>query len=323
MTNPITVSLVIPIFNESLTIPDLITTIKAQTFQPKEIILVDGGSTDNTVTLLRELTTGNTNFRIIEAGRSMPGKGRNIGAGLATSEWIAFTDAGITLHPQWLNSLVEKATENPGAAIIYGNFSPQINNLFDKCATIAYVPALKPGAIRTKAIVSYLIKNEVWRMTGGFPDWRAAEDLIFMEKAEELGYPAAFASEAMVYWQLRQGMSATYKKFELYSKYNVWAGRQAYWHYGIAKQYAVMLLFIVLAILHTWYWLLWLPLLLAARTAKRILSHRYEFGIKPLFNPVIFFMVMWITVVIDVATFSGWIKALWNKEGHRNFSLEH
>ena len=307
------IALVIPVFNESQTIAELIATLKVQSALPDEIIFVDGSSTDNTVQLLKSMIGSDSRFRIIEAGRAMPGKGRNIGTEKTRFDWIAYTDAGITLDKDWLHYLVKKRKEDPDADIIYGNFSPQINSLFEKCATIAYVPALQPNKIRTKSIASCLLKKEVWKKAGGFPDWRAAEDLIFMEKAEEQAAAVATAPDAMVYWQLRPGLASTYKKFDLYSKYNVWAGRQAFWHYGIAKQYAVMLITILLAIFHSWYWLLLLPVWMVARVTKRIFSHRFEFGLKPLFNPFIFSMVAIITLTIDAATFSGWIKALLQK----------
>ncbi|MES1198082.1 MAG: glycosyltransferase [Chitinophagaceae bacterium] len=303
------VSLIIPIFNESQTIAGLINTIKEQSLQPEEIILVDGGSTDNTIQIAKKLTTGFSSFKIIEVGRAMPGKGRNIGAEYSNKEWIAFTDAGIKLDKYWMENLLKKTKEIPGADIIYGNFSPQINKFFDKCAAISYVTPLQPGKIRTKSIASCLMKKEVWEKTGGFPNWRAAEDLIFIEKAEKSNYKSIEAPEAMVYWELHSDLKSTYQKFELYSIYNVWAEKQANWHYGVARQYGVMLIFLLLGLFHSWYWLLLLPTWIVTRIAKRIWSHRYEFGIKLLFNPAIFFMVMIITLVIDAATFTGWIKA--------------
>lgn len=307
------VSLVIPVFNEAQSLHLLIDTINRQSVPPQEIILVDGGSIDNTVPLARELTKTDARFKIIEAGRAMPGRGRNIGAARASNDWIAFTDAGIKLDIHWLKNLVKAARENPGAAIIYGNYCPELNHFFEKCATIAYVAPAIPGNIRGKFIASCLLKKEVWEKAGGFPDWRAAEDLIFMEKAAALGYKEAFAPDAMVYWQLRQGLGSTFKRFDLYSKYNVWAGRQQFWHYGVARQYAVIFVFIALGIFHHWLWFLLLPLWLVTRSAKRILLHRSSFGIKSLFNPAVFLMVMLITLVIDAATFSGWLKAIFSK----------
>src|SRR5260221_10536602 len=310
------VSCIVPVYNESKTVLALVDSLKRQMLPPAEVIIVDGGSTDNTVQILRQQVKNDSRFRIIEAGRAMPGKGRNIGAEQAVNKWIAFTDAGIVLDEYWLQHLVRKVQDNPGIDIVYGNFSPQIKTLFDKCATISYVPPLREGAIRTKSIVSCLLKKEVWKKSGGFPDWRATEDLVFMEKAEKLNYKVAFAPDAMLYWQLRPDLGSTYKKFKLYSKYNLWAGRQAFWHYGIARQYAIMLIALMLAIFYSWYWLLLLPGWIFARIAKRIIAHRHEFGIKTLFNPVVFFMVMIITLIIDAATFSGWVKAILQKKDH-------
>lgn len=314
MSKHIDVSLVIPVFNESETIDRLITTIKAQTFQPLEIILVDGGSSDNTVQRIKDLTKEFPSFHVIEAGRAMPGKGRNIGSEKAGSEWIAYTDAGIQLKSDWLEKLVATAAAYPEADIVYGNYAPVINNLFEKCATIAYVPPQLPEGVREKFIASCMLKKEVWKKSGGFPDGRAAEDLVFMEHAEALSRQTVYAPDAMLYWQLRPGLVSTYKRFDLYSKYNVWAGRQAYWHYGIAKQYAVMLIVMLLSVFHSAYWLLLIPVWLLARVLKRIVSHKFEFGLKALFNPLVFFLVLIITLTIDAATFAGWAKAIVEKK---------
>ncbi|MBK7706932.1 MAG: hypothetical protein IPJ30_14505 [Acidobacteria bacterium] len=101
----------------------------------------------------------------------------------------------------------------------------------------------------------------------------------------------------------------TFSKFVLYSKHNVWAGRHWDWHYGILRQYALLLPFLLLAMFHSPWWLVALPLWLAARTAKRILAHRFEYGIGTLFNPLIVGGVMLLIVTIDMATFAGWIQA--------------
>ena len=307
------VSLVIPVLNESETISSLIETIKAQTLRPSEVIFVDADSTDNTVEVIEKLSGGQ--FTIIKAGkRVMPGQGRNIGVASARYEWIAFTDAGILLDKNWLMNLVRKAAEVNDASIIYGDYAPVINSFFDKCCAITFVPGAKPGHIRGTSIASCLLKKEVWEKAGGFPSWRAAEDLMFMEKVGKLGFKTAYAPEAKIYWKLRPNLASAYKKFEVYSKYNVLAGRQRYWHYGVARQYAVVLAVILLGIFHHYYWLFLLPLWIIARVVKRTYAHRYEFRVKEIFNPFTFFGVMLITFVMDAGTFSGWIKALFARD---------
>jgi glycosyltransferase involved in cell wall biosynthesis len=315
-------TLVIPVFNEVATIETLIETIRSQSHMADLTIFVDGGSTDGTIDYLKNVVSRNGRFKLIEAGRAMPGKARNIGVANAKTQWIAFTDAGIQLHKNWLKEIVAAADNNKEASIVYGNYHPVTNRFFEKCAAISYVAPLQQNTIRGKFIASSLFKKEVWESAGGFPDWRAAEDLIFMEQAEAKGYTAAFAPDAIVYWTLRPTLAATYKRFDLYSKYNVWAGRQAYWHYGVAKQYAIVLSFILLGFLHHWLWFLAVPLWLLARTAKRILIHRNEFGLRPLFSPPFFLLIMLLTVVIDAATFTGWIKAISNKSALQQPSTE-
>lgn len=309
------ISLVIPVYNEEESIEGLIENIEHQTLQPNEIIFVDGGSTDKTIDIIERTVRENSKFKLIKTLRASPGKGRNIGVENALYDWIVFTDAGITLDKNWIENLVKVRDNSPTADIVYGNYSPVANTFFEKCAAISYVPASQKNQIRGKAIVSCLLKRSVWESVGGFPDLRAAEDLIFMEDAEKKGAKPFFAFDANVYWHLRPNIASTFRKFVLYSKYNVWAGRQWDWHYGILKQYLLMLLFIVLSIIHSPLWLVAVFLWLIARTAKRILPHRFEFGWMPLINPVYFLSIMSLIIIIDAATFVGWIQALSNKEG--------
>lgn len=306
------ISLIVPVFNESKSINELIETITLQTVQPDEVIIVDGGSTDDTASKIATLTSHDPRFKLITAGRAMPGRGRNIGIAEAGFDWLAFTDAGIKLDKDWLEKLIE-ARNNTGADIIYGNFDPITENLFEKCAAISYVPGKPVKGIRGKTIVSCLIRKEICEKIGGFPDLRATEDLIFIENAEKSGSKIGYAPEAFAKWKLRPNLISTYRKFQLYSMYNVWAGRQAYWHYGLARQYAMVILVLLLAIFHHPLWLLLIPAWMIARAAKRIFLHRFQFGWQTLFNPIVYLGVILITLTIDFASFAGWIMAIAKK----------
>jgi len=189
-STPIPISLVVPLRNEEESLGRLVASVRRQTRPPDEVVLVDGGSTDRTVALAHELAAGDPRFRIVEAGAATPGRGRNVGAEAARNPWIAFTDAGITLDPDWLARLAAVAEDDPAADIVYGNFEPDTNTFFEHCAALTYVPprASREGAsMRGPSIASALVRREVWRRAGGFPDLRAAEDLIFMERVEALG----------------------------------------------------------------------------------------------------------------------------------------
>jgi glycosyltransferase involved in cell wall biosynthesis len=307
------VSLVIPVRDESGTIGELLTSIRAQTQSPDEIIFVDGGSTDATVGCLRAAAAEDARIRFIETQGATPGRGRNLGISAATNDWIALTDAGIRLEPTWLERLVAAVDCDPTVAVVFGNYEPMTDTFFESCAATAYVEPSHPtpmGLMRGPFIASCLLKRDVWRMAGGFPDVRASEDLIFIERVQSQGAVIAWAPTAMVWWRLRPTLYETFRRFVSYSKHNVWAGRQRYWHYGIARQYVGAVAILALAALQSRWWLAALVVAIMLRIGKTIWRHRQGRRLLWLFNPARFVLVGVILATIDLATFIGWALAL-------------
>lgn len=315
------VSLVIPVKDEALTIDELIESLSSQTYPPDEILFIDGSSKDETVKILHQANLKDGRIRVIEAGEATPGRGRNIGIAAAKHDWIALTDAGIRLEPVWLEKLMEAAGCDPDVVFVYGNYEALIETYFERCAALCYLPPKRQtpgGMMRWPFIASSLIRREVWESVGGFPDLRAAEDLIFMKRIEERGFKIGWAPEATVWWKLRPTLGATFRKFALYSKHNVLAGWQRYWHYGVAKQYLVAFILVCLTLIHSSWWLAVLWIGFAARVAKSIWTRREDRSWLQLINPLQFICVGGILLTIDAATFFGWGQALWVKLRRRN-----
>ena len=310
---PPSVSLVIPVRDEEATLDRLLASIDAQTHPADEVVFVDGGSTDNTIALLRKATLTRTAIRVIEAGPASPGKGRNIGISAASNEWVALTDAGIRLEPRWLEELVKVVRQDPDVDMVYGHYEPVVDSFFERNAALVYVPPTQPkngGMMRGPFIASSLLRRSVWQAVGGFPDLRAAEDLIFMERIERQGFKIGWAPDACVWWQLRPTLLTTFQRFVLYSRHNVLAGRQRYWHYGIARQYVVALLVVLLALVtRAWWLLLAIPIGLLLRVFRSIWRQRELLTIGAVLNPFRWAQVLIITLAIDLATFVGWIQA--------------
>lgn len=106
------VSVVIPAYNSAQTIRSTLDSVLAQTISPDEIIVVDDGSTDNTVETVTRYTRHLTREIVLlrmekNAG---PAATRNRGIKEAKGEWIAFLDG----DDEWLPEKLElqmKATE--------------------------------------------------------------------------------------------------------------------------------------------------------------------------------------------------------------------
>jgi glycosyltransferase involved in cell wall biosynthesis len=310
------ISLVVPVRDEAASIRMLLDSLSAQTRQPEEMVFVDGGSRDDTVGLLRAARESDERIRIIEATEASPGRGRNLGIEAARHEWVALTDAGIRLEPTWLERLAEVARRDPSVAVVYGNYEPLTVSFFERCAALSYPPPKQErqgGRMRGPSTASMLLRRDAWQMVGGFPDLRAAEDLIFMERLSAGGFKEGWSPGATAWWQLQPGLWRTFRKFVTYSRHNVWAGRQWDWHYGVARKYILMMPFLLLALAHSPWWLV-VPLLITlARVAKSIWQRREGRGLLWLLNPAQFLGVAVILLTIDAATFIGWAQALWQK----------
>jgi glycosyltransferase involved in cell wall biosynthesis len=305
------VSVIVPARNEQATIRPLLDSLLNQTNKPAEIIVVDAGSDDHTAQIVHEYGQATVPVRLIRSTPVFPGTARNIGVAYVLSEYVAFTDAGITLDPVWLEQLTAALKRSETVDVVFGSYCPVTSTFFAKCAAIAYVPARsgeRLGNIRGPTIVSCLLRKSVFDAVGGFPPYRAAEDLMFIEKLMRGGnYRIAYAPGAVARWSLANGWSATYRRFAMYSYHNLIAGRGRYWHYGVGRLYALALPFLLLARFHNLLWLAVPAAGLGARTAVTIWRKRKErWG--GLFHPIRWITVASILLLLDAATFSG---AIW------------
>ncbi|MBN1593387.1 MAG: glycosyltransferase family 2 protein, partial [Candidatus Coatesbacteria bacterium] len=99
------VSVVIPTYNSQGTIHRAVSSVLAQTSQPLEIIVVDDGSIDSTVStvehLSRSLSPGFLKFVRLESNHGCY-YARNVGWDLAGGEFLALLDADDSWHPRKL-----------------------------------------------------------------------------------------------------------------------------------------------------------------------------------------------------------------------------
>src|ERR1041385_7981518 len=276
------VSVVVPVRDEEHSIRELLDSLLAQTRPPDEIVITDGGSTDATPQIIEDYIRKGAPVRLIRAGAALPGRGRNLGAAQASHEWLGFTDAGIRLANNWLETLIAKAEADDSIDVVYGSWQPVTNTFFKQCAAIAYVPppSSHNGTVtRPRFIASTLLRREAWQKVKGFPEGlRSAEDLVFMDRVENAGYHFVFEPRAQVQWDLRPTLWSTFKRFVVYSRNNIRAGLFRQWQSTILVRYGALAVLALAALLiePRWIWLviaLWL-LMLAARAAVSIRRNR-------------------------------------------------
>jgi glycosyltransferase involved in cell wall biosynthesis len=226
-------SLVMTVLNEAAGLPAFLETLSLQTRLPDELVIVDGGSTDDTTDVLRRWSLGSG---IPTRVQSSPGasisEGRNQAIALATGEFIAVTDGGTTLDPNWLAELLAPAAD--GADVVSGWFEPQYSGFWSATIGATITPLLSeidPAAFLPSSR-SVLFRRSLWMDVGGYPEWLDyCEDLLFDLAMEQTGARFDFAPRAIVSWDARPSLRAYAKQYYRYArgdgKANLWAKRHA------------------------------------------------------------------------------------------------
>src|SRR5262245_25158048 len=113
-------SVVIPVYNEAATIAELISRVQSVEF-PKEIIVVDDGSTDGTRDVLKTMEKHYQNLRVFLQPRNQ-GKGAALHLGFqnATGDFVLVQDADLEYDPAEYPVLLKPLIEGK-ADVVYGS----------------------------------------------------------------------------------------------------------------------------------------------------------------------------------------------------------
>jgi glycosyltransferase involved in cell wall biosynthesis len=115
------VTVVATVYNEGSAIDRLLDSLAAQSRRPDEVVIVDGGSSDDTwARLTARVARGDLPLAVLSRPGANISAGRNAAIGAARGPVIACTDAGVWLEPEWLAALT--APFAAGAQVVSGFF---------------------------------------------------------------------------------------------------------------------------------------------------------------------------------------------------------
>ncbi len=136
--NDITISVVVPLYNKEKSVEVTLQSVLAQTYTDYEIIIVDDGSTDNSMNVIRKRISEleNERVRIIHQENAGVSAARNKGMLEAKGEYIAFLDADDLWDKEYLAEQV-KLIQDFADAVMFGINFAETNNgqLVRKLAT--------------------------------------------------------------------------------------------------------------------------------------------------------------------------------------------
>lgn len=215
------ISIIIPVFNAESYIERCLNSIIAQTYHDYDIIIVDDGSTDNSLNILRKYEAKYKNIRVICQKNLRAAAARNTGLKVADGEYIAFIDADDYIHKDYLKILHDNMIFL-GADISTCGYYESSDSVFCNIDTSNNNPYKRTNIevmyeccdINKTAITSPCCKlykrnlfNDIW-----YPEGRTYEDLATTHK---LIYKAKFiaTTDLKLYCYYKTPQSVVHGKY--------------------------------------------------------------------------------------------------------------
>lgn len=199
------ISIVVPTKNSAAILPRLLESIRAQTYQPLEVIVVDNHSTDGEPELVRS--------RYPEARFFTQGPERNVqrnfGARQARGEFVMFFDSDMELQPALVGDCVRLAREGADAVIIPeegggSGYWAECQKLEKRCY---FNDPFMEAANRFIRVGAY------WKVGGYSETMIAGEDFDLHDKLKAAGFKIARTEVALVHHEPAGFWSVVRKKF--------------------------------------------------------------------------------------------------------------
>jgi hypothetical protein len=174
-------SVIIPTYNRSALIGRALDSVLSQGRSDLEVIVVDDGSTDGTLEMLRRY---DRRIQIFEQANKGPGAARNRGLKEARGEYVAFLDSDDLWFP-WTCSTYQQVIERhgrpgfiAGKPFVFDSDDAPFPTGGDELKTLAFADYYASGdAWRWYSASSFVMRREAFLSVGGFTDnWVNAED---------------------------------------------------------------------------------------------------------------------------------------------------
>lgn len=336
----IAISVIATVYNEGNDIRRLLDSLAAQTRQPDEIVICDGGSQDDTVAILRSYVTDGAlpQLRVLVEPGANISRGRNLAIAAAAGPVIAATDAGVRLDPTWLAQLAapwENAPADDAPIAVAGFFMPDVANIFQTAMAATVLPL--PDDIDPDKFLpssrSVAFTKAAWAAAGGYPEWLDyCEDLLFdfAINAQRPGQPTAFewAPGAVAYFRARDTLPAFWQQYYRYARGD---GKADLWRKRHAVRYATYMVLLPALLGHALWgsfarWLGWAGLLVGVlaycwRPWQRVRALGTHLSLGQQVQAAA--LVPLIRCVGDLAKMAGYPAGLWWRWQHRTWDAIH
>jgi glycosyltransferase involved in cell wall biosynthesis len=237
-------SFIATVYNEASSIRQFLGSLMDQTVLPSEIVIVDGGSEDNTFGVVEEFFRGLAGeagaeglkiyygeepknkkegpvaVRLIKKAGAGISMGRNTAIINSSGRFISASDAGCILDPRWLEE-INSGMDASDLKITGGMNYPLCRSFLQALLALCIMPGL--NEVKRDSYMpssrNICFRKAQWEKVEGYPQYLDyGEDMKFNFNLKEKGYEVIFNPDAVVYWKMRNSLKDIFRQFFRYAK---------------------------------------------------------------------------------------------------------
>lgn len=154
------ISVITPVYNVGSYLEQCVNSVRSQSFQDWELILIDDGSTDHSAALCDRFAQEDARIRVQHQMNSGVAICRNKGIQLAKGEWICYVDSDDWLEPDYLQTLYENALALKADVCICGRMEEHTNT--QRPLPICKEVTIMSSAEAVKAVYQRDLQSCLW-----------------------------------------------------------------------------------------------------------------------------------------------------------------
>lgn len=200
-------SIIIPALNEEKFLPHLLASLTQQTRKDFEVVVVDGASTDATVTVAQSFQSTLPKLKVIVTEKAGVSRQRNRGAQMTTGDWLVFVDADSILLPYFVER-IQAFVEEQNPKFFTAWFRPESEVSSDAILTLATNSFVEGGIIFHRPFAPggmTAIRRDIFDLAGRFNEALSfGEDYELTRRIGDMGIPLQVLRETLSIYSFRR-----------------------------------------------------------------------------------------------------------------------
>ena len=214
------ISIIVPVYNSELYINRCLDSLLKQTYKNIEIIIVDDGSKDNSLQLIKDYANKDSRIKVYTQSNQGPSVARNTGLDNSTGKYIMFVDADDFIDKNMVANMVEVIKDDTNTLVLCDNSEIWANEieerkLFDtdknyikKVDVIKAIASGKAGLVCGKLFNKNIIKEHNIKFD---KEIKMCEDQIFFLNISRYCDDFIYIPKSLYFYDRRNENSITIK----------------------------------------------------------------------------------------------------------------